>query len=237
MIAAMKTQVIVSSRLALGLLALSGVGAFFAAPGCSSDPTVLGSGGGSSSSSSASSTSGVGGSAQDAGPNPLSDACGSLCTYLDSINCTAWPNCSTECLNGFNASNCPGEVKALIECWVANQATFTCSMTQLIPPSACQDLETKFNECLAGSGSTGSGVEVLCPGQTKNGTDTTCAAKTECSDGKTVFKSTCALTAGGMDWTCSCYSGDTLLGTCSDTMDICDNHAGCCVPFFFLSQQ
>ena len=236
MIAAMKTQVIVSSTLVAGLMALSALVMAGGLGACSggSDVKVGSSNNGGSSSSSSSSSSGAGGSEMDAGPNPLAGPCMSICDYLASIDCTAWPKCSTECVNGFNApDDCQDEVKALIECWVTNQQSFTCSMTQLIPPAACQELESKFNECFSGSGSSGAGVQVLCPGQTKNGTDTTCSAKTECSDMKTTFKSSCALPDGKVDWTCTCYKGDTVLGTCSDTENICDNHLGCCAPFFF----
>jgi hypothetical protein len=54
----------------------------------------------------------------------------------------------------------------------------------------------------------------------------------------TKFKSTCALPDGKQDWVCSCYSGDTtLLGTCASPTDYCDNHKGCCAPFFFNGMQ
>lgn len=229
----MKTQVIVSGVLSAGLALLVATGVW---SGCSSDPVNIDKNGGDGGSDS-SSSGGMGG--QDAGPNPLQGVCDSVCGHLATIKCTAWPNCSADCLNGFNApAGCADEVKALLDCWDTNQADFTCSMTQVIPPPACQALETAFNNCFSGGGSSSSGgMDPVCEGQVGSKTDTVCTGKTECDNGATVFKSTCTLPAGGQSWACSCYLGDTLLGTCSATGNICDNHLGCCHPFFALSQQ
>jgi hypothetical protein len=235
MIAAMKTQVIVGRTLVVGAaLALSAawIGA------CSSDRAQSssdGDGGESPTASSAGGASGTGGSTPDASVNPLEEACDELCGYLGSIDCNAWPNCSTECASGFNAPpKCASEVQALINCWVMNKMTFTCTATQLLPPASCQALEAAFNECRMGTmPMEDGGAPVTCEkAQTKNATDTTCSAKSHCDD-MTDIKTFCSLPGGSQTWACSCYKGTNLLGTCSATMDVCENFKGCCGTFFF----
>jgi hypothetical protein len=235
MIAAMKTQVIVGKTLAVGAAA-----ALFAAwiSACSGDRNNTSSGGGGEGGESPSASSaggGTGGNTPDASVNPLEDLCDELCGYLGSIDCNAWPNCSTECTSGFNAPTpCKDEVEALIGCWVMNKMTFTCTATQLIPPSSCQALEAAFNACFTGPMPTDDGgMPVTCQqAQTKNATETTCSAKSPCDD-NTEIKSYCSLPGGAQAWACSCYKGTNLLGTCSATMDVCENYKGCCGAFFF----
>lgn len=239
----MKTQVLVRrATLFCSLLLVFAAG--FAACG---DETKSSSGNGGS--GGASGTGGMGGTASsggmggmamsDAGTSPFAAPCTELCGYLAGAGCQAWPNCQTECESGFNApAACSDEFLAMVNCWAMNKMSFTCTMTQIIPPPACQPLEQAFNDCFSGTppemdaGTTGCQPQ---PGTCNKGADS-CSCITNCAG--TDLKWVCALPSGSPTWSCSCYSidpvgGNQLLGTCTQQFEGCLNNAmGCCEIFF-----
>lgn len=173
------------------------------------------------------------------GTNPFVSECNDLCGYLASVGCQAWPNCQSECGSGFNApAACHDEFKAMVDCWVTNKASFTCTMTQIVPPLTCQAYEQAFNDCFSGTppemdaGTTGCMPQ---PGVCNKDMDS-CSCKTNCAG--TDLKWACALPQGQQIWSCSCYSssqanGDQLLGTCTQQFEGCLNNAmGCCETYF-----
>ncbi len=245
---AMKTQVLVQ-RSALFCILVLGFAAAFAA--CGDDKETKPSGqGGSAGAPGTGGAGGMGGMASgsggmggmgipDAGNAPFGAECSGLCGYLVSIGCQAWPNCQSECGNGFNApAACHDEFKAMVDCWVANQQAFSCTMTQIVPPPACQVQEQAFNDCFTGTPpEMDAGMMGCMPQQgvcSKNADS--CSCKTNCAG--TDLKWACSLLADMQTWSCSCYStpqgmADQLLGTCTQNFEGClGNAMGCCEPFF-----
>jgi hypothetical protein len=167
-------------------------------------------------------------SAGSSSGNPLS-GCTELCAHIDAIQCKVWPNCATECANMLGApAACAAEFAALLDCWVKNENAFTCTMTQVVPPAACQAVESAFHDCVKGTIPAGS--DAGCPTQfwVCNSTDSSCGCKTQCAANE--LRLQCA--TQGAFLACACYDADTLLGTCTQAAGPCDNTAGCCAPFF-----
>lgn len=238
----MKTQVLVARAFVASFLVLSASASFSACAGGEDLDFTTGSGGeggsgtgGMGGMGGAAGMGGMGGAAMDAGMGKLPELCSDLCSYLASINCQAWPGCSSECVGGFNApASCQDEFEAMIECWEMNSASFQCTMNQLVPPPECQALEEAFNDCFSGIGSNNDGGMGCMPQQgVCNKQADSCSCKTNCAG--TDLKWACKL--GAQTWSCSCYATendvDTLLGTCTQVETGCMNNAmGCCEPFF-----
>jgi hypothetical protein len=243
----MKTQVLakglVARAFAVGLMVASASASFAACSGGGDIETTQGSGGsgpaGPGSGGGATTGGGMGGMGMDAGDNgPLEEACNDLCGYLAAIDCKAWPGCAMECAGAFNAPDaCKDEFQKMIECWVQNQSSFTCTATQLVPPPECQPLEAAFNECFGGKPPDPDAGPGSCMAQQGvcNKTDESCSCKTSC--GGNELKWACSLPQGAQVWSCSCYQTnvdvDMLIGTCTQADMGCLNNAmGCCEPYF-----
>lgn len=158
-------------------------------------------------------------------------ACDKLCEHVRNIACSSWKDCDVDCANKLGApADCAGAFDALLGCWVDHMVDFVCTQTQVIPPGACLAEEEAFHECFESP----SGVDTscICSSGVGNTSDTSCGRKTLC--GASEYGSVCAASEAG-PWTCACYDGTTLLGTCSEPSDLmphCDNKLGCCTVYF-----
>lgn len=216
----------------LAALALAGGTMLAFAPGCggvTQEPTGTGGSAGSTTSTTSSSSSGGSGGTATITTNPL---CEPLCQHFEDIQCKVLQDCMADCQNHLNApSGCEDEADAVIDCWVKNLDDLQCTMTTLLPPDACKDVEAAYNTCVNGGGAPD--ASCICSAGVGVGDDlSNCSRKTTCETVE--FVQTCQALAEGEPWTCSCFANGGLLGTCPEPSGSthCSNEFGCCVSLF-----
>ncbi len=154
-------------------------------------------------------------------------ACMDFCHAIEVNNCpTMFGDCTVFCDGAFAEvpPACDDEFGAVYSCYLPTAAT--CPME---PPQACNDKVDAAQSCQAENGCVGG----ECFGGGGPNGEMGCGCSSTCKG--TPYATNCTTPADGSPTTCTCSTGDTVLGTCMNPdANACGVETSCCAQYFNL---